>query len=177
MTRLRHYDNQGSARFITFSCYHNYNLLNSEVARRIFMDHLGQARKKYQFRLFGYVLMHNHVHIVLQPKENSRLGIIIGELKSRSAREIFRRWEEKGLKIFSKLTVNDGDNQRHAFWQKRFYDHNCRTMESAIEKINYCHNNPVKRGLVKEPGDWYWSSYRWYNGYEGAKIDIDDIKL
>jgi hypothetical protein len=47
-------------------------------------------------------------------------------------------------------------------WQKRFYDFVVRSQAKRIEKLRYMHNNPVKRGLVLEPEQWKWSSYRWY---------------
>ena len=45
------------------------------------------------------------------------------------------------------------------------------------EKINYCHNNPVVRNLVQTPGEWRWSSYRWYNGMDGVEIEIDGVEM
>src|SRR5581483_5941462 len=48
------------------------------------------------------------------------------------------------------------------FWQRRYYDFNVRTAKKRIEKLKYMHRNPVKRGLVKAPEDWRWSSYRSY---------------
>ncbi len=58
---------------------------------------------------------------------------------------------------------------------RRGYDHNCRARDTVLEKINYCHNNPVKRGLVSEPGEWRWSSYNWYAGVTDGPIEMDGI--
>src|SRR5580698_5791087 len=49
-----------------------------------------------------------------------------------------------------------------AFWQARFYDFNVGTTKKRVEKLRYMHRNPVKRGLVQSPGQWRWSSYRFY---------------
>jgi REP element-mobilizing transposase RayT len=49
-----------------------------------------------------------------------------------------------------------------SFWQRRFYDFNVWSAKKRIEKLNYMHRNPVKRGLVAEPQLWAWSSYRFY---------------
>jgi putative transposase len=68
-------------------------------------------------------------------------------------------------------------SERFAFWQRRFYDHNCRTEKSVIEKINYCHNNPVRSGLTETPAEWRWSSYRWYNELKGVEIAIDGVEM
>jgi putative transposase len=107
----------------------------------LFIKHLKLVRKKYNFKLFGYVIMPNHVHLVLHPKADTKLGLLIRELKSKMAREYFSEYCKN---------IPDGI---HVFWQKRCYDHNCRTPETVLEKINYCHNNPVRAGLIGDPGD------------------------
>jgi putative transposase len=58
----------------------------------------------------------------------------------------------RNIKCISRYSVEQ------QFWQKRCYDHNCRTNETVLENIKYCHKNPVTRGLVKDPGDWQWSA-------------------
>ncbi len=177
MTKLHHYDNLNTARFITFSCYHHYPLLRTDTAIYSFMDVLKAKRKEYDFKILGYVVMPNHVHLVLHPKENDKLGKIVGVIKSLSARDILNKWQEKNYTVLHKLKIIKDGKQKYAFWQKRFYDFNCRTESSVIEKINYCHNNPVKARLVNNPEDWEWSSYRWYNGMDGVVLEINGVAL
>jgi hypothetical protein len=56
-----------------------------------------------------------------------------------------------------------------SFWQRRFYDFKVWSAKKRIEKLNYMHRNPVKRGLVAEPGLWAWSCYRFYqHGEKGV---------
>gem|GEM_PF-6924353 len=57
----------------------------------------------------------------------------------------------------------------------RCYDHNCRSSDKVTEKINYCHNNPVTRGLGSEPGQWRWSSYNWYMGQSDVPLEMDEF--
>ncbi len=116
--------------------------------------------------------MPNHVHLVLHPPENVRLGLIIGEIKSRSAREIFMRWKIEGHWMLKIL----GTGGILRFWQKRCYDHNCRTPETVREKIHYCHNNPVTAGIVNLPGEWIWSSYNWYQGHDNVPLKITGVE-
>ena len=176
MNQIIHFDNTNTARFVTFSCYHNYNLIKSDSVRMIFVKHLDRLRKKDSYKIYGYVIMTNHVHIVIHPSQDILLSKIIGELKSMTAREIIDLWQTMGMKIFDKLKIYKNGKERFAFWQKRYYDHNCRTKEKTIEKINYCHNNPVKKGLVEKPSQWRWSSYRWYNGMDDVLIDMDRLE-
>ena len=165
------------ARFVTYSCYHNYNLFKTGETKNIFAANLNKLRNKYKYKLFGYVIMPNHVHLVVCPPDKDKISIFIGALKSITAREIFSLWHCKDLRIFNRLEINKDGKSRFVFWQRRYYDHNCRTRETMIEKINYCHNNPVKKGLAEDPSQWLWSSYRWYNGMKNVVIEMDDLEL
>ena len=171
MTRLRHFDDLGTARFVTFSCHDRLPRLNQSDAKEIISEELNRARAKYGFLIFGYVLMPEHVHLVLFPPAGMKLGLVIGEIKSHSARSYFARLP----------TASDGVSERaegrRVFWQKRCYDHNCRSPETVWEKIHYCHNNPVERGLVSEPSAWRWSSYNWYQGKMDVPLVVDRMVL
>jgi len=89
MTKLKHYDDLGTARFVTFSCYHRLPSLNHPKAKEIVIEELNLARDKHGFRLLGYVLMPDHVHLVLFPPDGMKLGLVIREIKSRSGRRYF----------------------------------------------------------------------------------------
>lgn len=67
MAHIKHFEYTGTARFVTFSCYHNYNLFKTNQIREIFVLRLDQLRTKHQFKLYGFVVMPNHVHLVLLP--------------------------------------------------------------------------------------------------------------
>jgi len=175
MTRLRHSDDLGTARFVTFSCYRRYPLLNEDIAALSVLNELGAMRAEHNIGILGYVLMPDHVHLVLHPPDGIRLGIVIGQMKARVARAILATWSDQGIPVPEQLVVKDGGCRKHALWQRRCYDHNCRTPDAVREKINYCHNNPVNRGLVSEPGEWRWSSYRWYVGKRDVPLPIDTI--
>ena len=175
MTKLRHFDNWGTARFVTFCCYHRYQLLNESFAKKSFIKNLIKIREKYNIKLYGYVLMPEHVHLVLHPPEGLELGKIIGQLKALTSREVLSYMRDRKSKILKSLKVVRGGQEINVFWQSRCYDHNCRLPETVIEKIEYCHKNPVVRGLVKSPADWIWSSYNYYNGQDDVLVGMDEI--
>ena len=177
MPRLRHFENLSTARAINFSCYKRYSLLRSEAVILPFVTELERARQNHGIHILGYVIMPNHVHIILHPTGELELGPIIGEIKARSARTVLTRWREERSSILERLRVIRQGKTGYAFWQARCYDHNCRTVESVREKIAYCHLNPVRAGLVAAPGDWRWSSYRWYHGMDDIVLEIDGIEL
>jgi putative transposase len=175
MTKLRHYDNLGTARFVTFSCYRRIEVFRDEVAAEIFIRNLDRLRRDHGVRILGYVVMPDHVHLVLHPQISVRLGVVIGQMKGRSAREIVLSWQERSIPIPGQMRRMRGTLINHSVWEKRCYDHNCRTPDTVREKINYCHNNPVSKGLVAEPGEWRWSSWQWYRGDCDVPLEIDPI--
>ncbi len=61
------------------------------------------------------------------------------------------------------------------FWQPRFYDFNVYSPKKKREKLEYMHANPVKRGLVKDPGGWLWSSFSFYEKGERGLVAIDSV--
>ncbi len=62
-----------------------------------------------------------------------------------------------------------------SFWQPRFHDFNVHSAKKRTEKLQYMHANPVKRGLVKNPGHWIWSSYLFYEKNEMGLVKIDPV--
>ncbi len=132
--------------------------------------HLALARSRDGFGLLAWVVMPEHVHLVVFPRGVSVSSSLIG-LKGRFARDIIGRWRELDAKILSRLEDAKG---KPRFWQHGGgYDRVVRDEEELREKINYIHNNPVKRGLVDRPTDWKWSSARWYAGEREGIVEID----
>ena len=165
------------ARFVTFSCYHRFRLLTSPAVIQVFLDELDGVRSRHSLRLFGYVIMPEHVHLVLWPPDRLKLGVVIGQLKSLSARRMLPLLQNRRGSTLDRLEVKRGGENRIAFWQIRCYDHNCRTPETVREKIVYCHKNPVVRGSVSDPADWRWSSFNWYAGREDVPISMDEANF
>ena len=119
--------------------------------------------------------MPEHIHLVLHPPDGLALGMVIGQLKSLTARKVFGDGLLDPALTRTRLSKVVDGAARSVLWQRRCYDHNCRTPEKVTEKINYCHNNPVKRGLVGSPGDWIFSSYRWYSGASDVPLEMDEL--
>ena len=74
-----------------------------------------------------------------------------------------------------RLRFVGGEDSLPQFWQRRFHDFNVWSQKKRIEKLNYMHANPVKRGLVEHPKDWPWSSFSFYAKREPGLVRIDLI--
>ena len=171
MPKLRHYDHLGTARFITFSCLKRHKLLTEPAVITDFLDELDRIRGRHNIKLLAYVVMPEHVHLVLYPPDLTRFGPTIGELKSKSASKILTK---QLIELPSDCWIRKDGRLRRAFWLPRCYDHNCQDTETVIEKINYCHKNPVTRGLVDVPAQWPWSSYNWSMGMKDVPLVMDE---
>ena len=177
MPLLRHHDNPGEIRFVTFSTFERRKLLSTDLLCEHICQAISETRRKSGFSLWAYVLMPEHVHLVILPASGTKLGQIIGTLKWESAMAIHRDpVARSGLIKIGQHEISR-TNGKFAFWQRRCFDRNCRDADEVTQKIRYCHRNPVQRGLVRKPEDYKWSSYGWYEGRRDVPLLIDPVEL
>ncbi len=166
---------KGHLHFITFSCYRRLPLLKTARARDVFAKELSEVRDEMGFRLVGYVVMPEHVHLLIgEPKEGTP-STVLQKLKLRVARRLRKR-RRSGIAGQLGLPFEETKEPLRAFWQARFYDFNVYTRGKMKEKLNYMHANPVVRGLVEHPKDWRWSSWGFYWGREAGMVKIDLVE-
>ena len=149
--RLERFQHSGDLHFITFSCHDRLPFLASSQARTIFAQSLEKIRRRYVFFVFGYVIMPEHVHLLISEPRRGVLGRAIQALKTSVAKQSTQR----------------------PFWLVRYYDFNVHSEVKRIEKLRYIHRNPVARGLVYGPEDWQWSSFRHYLTGERGVVEIE----
>ncbi len=117
--------------------------LDSASAPDTFEQELERVRRWYGSFVTGYVVMPEHIHLLISEPERGKLSLVIQMLKQITSR---------------KLKPPD----RPRFWQVRCYDFPVWSEAKRIEKLRYIHRNPVKRGLVERPEDCKWSSFVHY---------------
>jgi putative transposase len=135
--RIR-YQQTGEFHFLTFSCYRRQPYLSPVAAMELFEDALERVRRRYLFVVAGYVVMPEHVHLLVNEPRRAILSKAIQALK---------------------LSVSVRSREK-PFWQAHDYDYNVPNRNKHVEKLRYMHRNPVVRGLVERPEDWKWSSFR-----------------
>jgi putative transposase len=168
-------DEPGQARELTFSCYKRYEFLGRDRTRQWFVDELAEARKTFPFDLWAYVIMPEHVHLLIYPREASaKAGIVAGRIKESVARKAIKYLEENAPEWLERISVKEGSRLRRRFWQPGGgYDRNVVELSTVEQMINYIHMNPVRRGLVSRPEEWFWSSAGWYAGVQPVPIEMD----
>lgn len=150
----------GHLHFITCSCYRRMPLLRSPRARDRFLKVLSEVRKRYDFALWGFVVMPEHIHLLMSEPETGDPSAVMKVIKQRVSRALRRT--NKRMPGQLALWSSPSFKRYPRFWQRRFYDFNVWSARKRNEKLNYMHFNPVRRGLVERPRDWRWSSYRFY---------------
>jgi len=173
--RRRRFDEERMPRELTFSCYKRFPLLNRDRSRRWFIDALNETRQRWPVDLWAWVIMPEHVHLLVAPREAGiSIGRFQGEIKERTARPAIAWLEEYAPKCLSRITVREGARIRRRFWQPGGgYDRNIDNFDTLYASLNYIHMNPMRRGLAKRPEDWPWSSAPWYAGVRPALVEID----
>jgi putative transposase len=145
--------------FVTFSCYQRRPFLDDPLRRDLFLTTLERVRRRYRLVVLGYVVMPEHVHLLVSELQRTNLSTAIQALKL----GFVRRLRGDGVASADIPTSRKGGetwgtpccaNYSRHFWIARFYDFNVWTEKKRIEKMDYIHNNPVRRGLVASPEEW-----------------------
>ena len=142
---------QGDLHFVTFSCDQRLPYLGTAAARDCFVNALERIHCKHSVCVVGYVVMPEHVHLLMSEPPGGSLARALA-----------------GLKIsVAKLRPES------PFWTVRYHDFNVYRRDKVVEKLRYMHRNPVERGLSFSPEYWRWSSYRDYLMDEPGPVVVD----
>jgi REP-associated tyrosine transposase len=151
---LVRYQQCGVFHFVTFSCYRRQPYLAATNAYRVFERELEHVRMRFGLVVAGYVLMPEHVHLLLGEPITSTLSVALQVLKQESSRRLKK-------------------NGAAQFWQRRYYDFNVHSEIKRVEKLQYMHRNPVRRGLVEKPEEWPWSSFVHYATGAVGTVEVE----
>ncbi|MGH7908258.1 MAG: REP-associated tyrosine transposase [Thermodesulfobacteriota bacterium] len=137
--------------FVTSKTKNNIPIFLNPNNAEIFIKTLFDCRDRYGFLLLGFVVMPDHFHILIMPKEGYKISSEVQKIKSLFAYKM----REIGIK--------------GSLWQKSFYDFIGYSEEKCREKLNYIHANPIRKGLVKDLRDYRFSSINY-----SEKLDVID---
>lgn len=174
----RTFNEPGHAHALTFSCVGRRPLLSSDRSRNWFIRSLDAARRKLDFAVWAYVVMPEHVHLVVKPRrETYRVAHVLAAVKRPVAAEAKRFLIESGnAEWLERLTVTEGGAPVFRFWLPGGgYDQNLWNVGPVRRVIDYVHENPVRRGLVPNAVDWWWSSARWWAGLKDGPFEPDPL--
>ena len=150
---LKRFQKAEALHFITFSCFHRLPLLEAPTTKETFEFVLEQTRSRHRARVYAYVLMPEHIHLLI----NEPPLILVAQF----------------LKALKQITSRKLRGDRRQFWQDRYFDANVHGETARSEVIRYIHRNSIKRGLVASPEQYRWSSFNHYaTGIRGV-VEIE----
>jgi REP element-mobilizing transposase RayT len=121
--------------FITCSCYHRLPLFASARAKNLFVKILGEVRDRYGFALAGYVVMPNHIHLLISEPAMGTPSSVMQVLKQRVSRRLRRNARKTSFSGQLKLPFREAQDFLPCFWQPRFYDLRVRALLGARRKV------------------------------------------
>jgi REP element-mobilizing transposase RayT len=169
MGRSRYLITQADApHFVTCTVLNWTPLFTRPATTDIILEALIHRQQQEGWRLYGYVILENHLHMVIQsPVLSSQLA----RFKSFTARRIIDYLEERGadqvLKQFSWFRKEHKSDRVYQLWEEGSHPQLIDNDVVLRQKMDYIHYNPVKRGYVDLPEHWRYSSARNYAGQEG----------
>jgi putative transposase len=158
MPYFQRYPNEGFPYLVTTVVKDRQPLFAEHRCCQIVIDSISFLRTRLGHRVHAYVLMPDHMHLVVAPREGGNVSQVMHSLKLYTARQIGALSGSKG-----------------GIWQARFYERALRTPKDVQEALAYVHDNPVNARLAKSPEDYNWSSYRACVLGESTPIEIDPI--
>ena len=158
MPDFQRYPNEGLPYLVTTVVKDRQPLFCEHGCCQIVIDGISFLRTRLRHRVHAYVLMPDHMHLVVTPREGGNVSQVMHSLKLYTARQIGALLGSKG-----------------GIWQARFYERTIRTRKDMEGALAYVHGNPVKAGLAESPEDYNWSSYRACVLGESTPIAIDPL--
>ena len=164
--------------FVTFAVVGWIDVFTRDVYREIFIDSLNWSIKNKGLVVYAWVLMTNHVHLIVAKKGENKLEDIFRDIKKytsvkitacikRNNTESRKEWM---LRLFMENGRVNTQNKKYQFWQHGNHPIELDNNKMIEQKLEYLHNNPVEHGFVNSKDSYNWSSALDYEGIKGPVI-------
>lgn len=182
MSRTYKFGNPEGIYFISFATVGWIDVFTRREYKELLIDSLAYCQKEKGLRLFCYIIMSNHLHLIGKAQQGFELSGIIRDFKKFTSKQIFKAIEENQkesrkewmLSIFKRAGEYNSNNKYFQFWQQDSHPIELYTNAVIDQKLDYIHNNPVEYGYVINPEDYLFSSARNYAGLDSL-LEIELI--
>ncbi|MBD2776293.1 REP-associated tyrosine transposase [Iningainema tapete] len=179
MGRSRYHVLGNQPHFLTCTIVNWIPLFGQVELAQIVIDSLNFLHRHQRLTIYSFVIMENHLHLIAS---SANLSKEIGDFKSFTARSIIDLLKKKNsIYILNQLEfykVKHKKNQEYQLWQEGFHPQAILNEEMFRQKLDYIHNNPIKRGYVDDPAHWRYSSYRNYMEQPSlVQVELIDFSL
>jgi putative transposase len=166
----------GHAHALTFSCFQRRPFLSKDRSRQWLIEAIDRARSRHGYHLWAYVIMPEHVHMLVWPTATEySISALLNTVKQSVSKRALPWIREHAPEFLNQLEDRQPNGLvHHRFWQRGGgFDRNVVEPATVHHEIEYIHRNPVKRGLCARPEEWYWSSAADYAGRTDGPLRID----
>ena len=173
---IQHFHIEGHVYYVTTVTYGRLPIFTRPAYIVALIDSLNFYRYKLEFKLLGYVIMPDHAHLMIWPQGKATISEIMRDYKKFTSGRIMRQADVEGNREWLAAFCQAGQitgRSDHKVWQDDFWDENVYTERFLRQKLNYMHRNPVRAGLVDQPEQYPYSSYRNYALGDESLIEID----
>ena len=154
--------------FVTCTILHWIPLFTRRESVQIILESLIYLQKSDNLKIYSYVILENHLHLLISSDD---LAKTVSKFKSFTAKELLKLLQKQNVRtvleqlaFYKKQHKTDTEYQ---VWQEGYAPKLIGSEKMMLERINYIHQNPVKRGYVDEAKHWRYSSARDYEGIKG----------
>ena len=172
------YNTPGQAHELTFTTYHRKPLFAESANCELFLRCLDTARRRHSFKVWAYVLMPDHVHLLIFPAhEVHSMAAILKGIKQPFARKVSNSWRATDSISLDQHSVTRPSGKREIrIWQQGGgYDRNIVSEKATLACVEYIHNNPFVADLADSATGYRWSSLAWYEGQEDVPFVPDPM--
>lgn len=181
MSTSYHIKDENALYYLTFAVVSWVDVFSKNNYRDIVIESLKYCRREKGLLLYGYVIMTNHLHLIVKAKEGFKLSAIIRDFKKFTSKKCLEEIQnipesrrEWMLQIFKNAGKSNPNNEKYQFWQQDNHPIELYSGEVIKQKLNYIHNNPVRSAIVSNVEDYLYSSARNYAKLDYL-IEIDEI--
>ena len=167
---------EGHIYYITIVVYNRQCIFTRPSFIIPLYDSLNFYRYEQEFKLLGYVIMPDHIHLIIWPFGKTNVPDIMRDYKKFTSTRIIRQATVENIKEWINAFQQAGQEtgrSANKVWQDSYWDVNIYTERFLRQKLNYIHRNPIRSGLVEKPEDYPYSSYRNYVFGEEWLIEVD----
>jgi len=168
---------QDRAYFVTLQVVKWVDVFSRQRYRDIIVENLAYCQKNKGLELFAWVIMSNHLHLLLR-SANGELSDLLRDFKSYTSKIILAEIEtstesrkEWMLRIFKDAAFTHKRNSEYQFWTHENHAEVLLSNKFIEQKLDYIHNNPVRSGIVSNPTEYRYSSASAYADEKGM-LDV-----
>jgi putative transposase len=174
MAKMPRYNLENYCHFVTTKTFQNSKIFSNDKAAEILIQVILDVKGKLNFRLMAFVVMPDHIHLMLVPDKRNTISDVMRHIKGRFARRYNKvsrginspDYGVQDLRVGNSSPLHKPGTHRAGnsslpefkLWQESFYDHVIRNKKEFVQRLNYVKYNPVRVGLAEKPEDYKYSS-------------------